>query len=48
MTIISKYISKNFLTMFFGILFGFLFVIYVWLIVHCGFKLKRIRKRYEV
>ena len=33
--------------LFFGILFGTLFVIYVYMIVYCGLKLKRIRKKYE-
>ena len=33
--------------LFFGILFGTLFVIYVYMIVYCVLKLKRIRKKYE-
>lgn len=32
---------------FFGAVFGILFVVYVYLIVHCGIKLKRIRDRYQ-
>lgn len=31
---------------FLGIFFGIMFLIYVYLIVHCGLKLKRIRDRY--
>lgn len=34
--------------LFFGIFFGVMFVLYIYLIVHCGLKLKRIRKKYEV
>jgi hypothetical protein len=34
--------------MFFGILFGVLFGLYIFLIVYCGLKLKRIRQKYEV
>ena len=34
--------------LFFGIFFGVIFVFYVYLIVHCGLKLKRIRQKYEV
>ena len=30
---------------FFGALFGVLFAVYVWLILHCGIKLKRIREK---
>ena len=33
---------------FFAVLFGALFIIYVYLIVHCGIKLKRIKGRYQV
>lgn len=32
---------------FFGIFFGVLFGIYVFLILHCGIKLKKIREKYE-
>ena len=32
---------------FFSVLFGVMFVVYVYLIVHCGMKLKRIRDRYQ-
>ena len=35
-------------SLFFGILFGVMFVLYVFMIVYCGLKLKKIRKRYEV
>ena len=31
---------------FFGAVFGIMFVIYVYLILHCGFKLKRIKDTY--
>ncbi len=34
--------------MFFGILFGVLFGLYIFLIVYCGLKLKRIREKYEL
>ncbi len=32
---------------FFGILFSVLFVIYIFLILHCGIKLARLRKKYQ-
>ncbi len=32
---------------FFGAFFGVMFVFYVWLIVHCGRKLKELREKYE-
>ena len=33
---------------FFGAVFGILFIIYVYLIVHCGLKLKSIRDKYSI
>ncbi len=32
----------------FAVLFGIMFVIYVYLIVYCGIKLKKIRARYQI
>lgn len=39
--------NPNGASIFLGVLFGILFVIYVFLIVYCGIKLKKIRDKYQ-
>ena len=39
--------SSGGLSIFFGCFFGVMFVLYLFLIVYCGIKLARIRRRYE-
>ena len=38
--------SSSGLSIFFGCFFGVMFVLYLFLIVYCGIKLARIRRRY--